>query len=262
MKISKLPVAEHANDTDIIPIVQNGETKQVTREKLCPPVSVPTGLVLDGEQLHLEKDGKPVGAGVEIPTTETTVWKTADWLDKPLPIDSGLHYFEIKYTADRPNPTEKPDLFTANITFRFYAANRETDPENPNREIYIPTMRGMPKIYNEYSGNSYTTALEPCQLTLMIGGLSVEHFMMAVFTEFKVYGVEWIPFGLWAPATTPNRPTFLEWNAGIFLYDMNAVPTEVLVYLNEILQNIRETENYQIRLTRFPSEEKPAEVIQ
>lgn len=58
----------------------------VTVRKGSSGLASPTIHALDlafiNETTHLQltSNGKPVGAGVEIPTTETTVWKTADWL--------------------------------------------------------------------------------------------------------------------------------------------------------------------------------------
>ncbi len=63
-KISELPEATTVNDTDIVPIVQDGETKKVKRELLIP--SPPDGLQMTDTLLQLTANGKAIGEGVHI----------------------------------------------------------------------------------------------------------------------------------------------------------------------------------------------------
>lgn len=64
-KITQLPKATAANDADIIPIVQDGETKQIPRSLLVPaPLD---DLQIDGNHLQLTANGETVGDGVDLP---------------------------------------------------------------------------------------------------------------------------------------------------------------------------------------------------
>lgn len=65
MKITQLPKATAVTDSDIAVIVQNGETRQIPRTLLAPPP--PDDIAIDGNTLHLTKDGAPIGTGAELP---------------------------------------------------------------------------------------------------------------------------------------------------------------------------------------------------
>lgn len=65
MKITQLPKATAVTDSDIAVIVQDGETRQIPRTLLAPPP--PDDIAIDGNTLHLTKDGAPIGTGTELP---------------------------------------------------------------------------------------------------------------------------------------------------------------------------------------------------
>lgn len=99
MKISELPKATSVNDVDVLPIVQDGETKQVPKDVLVPPLEVdtamsddsdnpvqnkavkayvdekaeqiPTDLRLTGNRLYLDANGDEVGDGIVLPEPTT-----------------------------------------------------------------------------------------------------------------------------------------------------------------------------------------------
>ena len=67
MKISQLPQASAETNEDVLPIVQNGETKKVTRKMFLG--NVPDGVSVKDGKLQLIANGKPVGGGAELPVT-------------------------------------------------------------------------------------------------------------------------------------------------------------------------------------------------
>lgn len=93
IKISELPVATSVNPTDIVPIVQDGETKQTDMTKMSNANSLPVGATF-------QYDGSTIPTGyVEVNGFEnysTTEQKIGTWVDgKPL-------YQVVKY-ANAPN---------------------------------------------------------------------------------------------------------------------------------------------------------------
>lgn len=64
-KITQLPKATVVNDTDIVPIVQDGETKQIPRGLLVP--TPPDDLQITNNHLQLTANGETVGNGVDLP---------------------------------------------------------------------------------------------------------------------------------------------------------------------------------------------------
>lgn len=68
MKISQLTQATAVTNDDLLPIVQNGETKKVTRETLIG--TVPDDVTFEDGKLHLIAEGKTVGDGADIPIPE------------------------------------------------------------------------------------------------------------------------------------------------------------------------------------------------
>lgn len=65
MKISELPKATAVNDTDAIPLVQDGETKQASRKAVVG--AVPNDLKLTDRLLQLTANGEAVGGGITLP---------------------------------------------------------------------------------------------------------------------------------------------------------------------------------------------------
>ena len=65
MKISELPKAAAVNDTDVIPLVQDGETKQASRKAVVG--AVPNDLKLTDRLLQLTANGEAVGGGITLP---------------------------------------------------------------------------------------------------------------------------------------------------------------------------------------------------
>ena len=65
MKISELPKATAVNDTDAIPLVQDGETKQASRKAVVG--AVPNDLKLTDRLLQLTANGEAVGGGITMP---------------------------------------------------------------------------------------------------------------------------------------------------------------------------------------------------
>lgn len=65
MKISELPKAAAVNDTDVIPLVQEGETKQASRKDFVGVV--PNDLKLTDRLLQLTANDEAVGEGITIP---------------------------------------------------------------------------------------------------------------------------------------------------------------------------------------------------
>lgn len=65
MKISELPKATTVTDEDIIPLVQEGETKQTSRKDFVGVV--PNDLKLSDRLLQLTANGKVVGEGTVLP---------------------------------------------------------------------------------------------------------------------------------------------------------------------------------------------------
>lgn len=65
MKISELPKATAVNDTDVIPLVQEGETKQASRKAFVGVV--PNDLKLTDRLLQLTANGEAVGGGITLP---------------------------------------------------------------------------------------------------------------------------------------------------------------------------------------------------
>ncbi|MCH5190476.1 MAG: hypothetical protein J1F37_07940 [Oscillospiraceae bacterium] len=73
MKISQLPQAAAVSNDDLLPIVQNGETKKVDRKTLVG--DVPDDVSITDGKLQLTAKGEPVGVGVDLPapTVDQTV---------------------------------------------------------------------------------------------------------------------------------------------------------------------------------------------
>ncbi len=66
-KISELPQATESKSTDVIPIVQDGRTKQIARPLLIP--RVPDGIKFADNALQLMEGDVPIGQGVPIKKT-------------------------------------------------------------------------------------------------------------------------------------------------------------------------------------------------
>lgn len=77
-KITQLPRSTAVTDSDIAVIVQDGETRQIPRTLLAPPP--PDDIAIDGNTLHLTKDGAPIGTGAEFPTitVDTEISETSE----------------------------------------------------------------------------------------------------------------------------------------------------------------------------------------
>lgn len=65
MKISELPQATKVNDNDIIPVVQDGETKQASKQQFL--LGTPNDLKLTDRLLQLTANGEAVGKGIDLP---------------------------------------------------------------------------------------------------------------------------------------------------------------------------------------------------
>lgn len=65
MKISELPQAAELTGEEILPVVQNGETKNVSRDKLVG--TVPNGLTVENGKMFLVSNGEKVDEGEQLP---------------------------------------------------------------------------------------------------------------------------------------------------------------------------------------------------
>lgn len=95
MKISELPQATKVNDNDIIPVVQDGETKQASKQQFL--LGTPNDLKLTDRLLQLTANGEAVGGGITMPDFD----KFELWNDITLAEDAQL--INISKTDD-----EKP----------------------------------------------------------------------------------------------------------------------------------------------------------
>ena len=77
MKISELPQAAEITGAEILPVVQNGETKKVSRDDLVG--TVPNGLTVENGKMFLLSNGEKVDEGAQLPIVT---------IDKVLLIDS------------------------------------------------------------------------------------------------------------------------------------------------------------------------------
>lgn len=78
-KITELPNATAVNDTDLVPIVQDGETKQIPRGLFIQ--TPPDDLKITNNLLQLSANGEAVGAGITVATptfVESTVNSLAE----------------------------------------------------------------------------------------------------------------------------------------------------------------------------------------
>lgn len=66
MKISELPKAAEITGEEILPVVQNGETKKVTRDDFVG--TVPDGLTVENGKMFLTSKGEKVDEGAQLPT--------------------------------------------------------------------------------------------------------------------------------------------------------------------------------------------------
>lgn len=66
MKISELPQAAEITGEEILPVVQNGETKKVSRDNLVG--TVPNGLTVENGKMFLTSKGEKVDEGAQLPT--------------------------------------------------------------------------------------------------------------------------------------------------------------------------------------------------
>lgn len=110
MKISKLPEATAVNDMDVVPIVQGGKTKRITRTTFVG--TVPTDLQIKDNRLQLTANDEAFGNGVEIPKgyellnditlTEDVneVMRTKDDNGNALNLRKFLLVFSGEFTAD------------------------------------------------------------------------------------------------------------------------------------------------------------------
>ena len=112
MKISELPKAAAVNDTDVIPLVQSGETKQASRKDFVGVV--PNDLKLSDRLLQLTANGEASGGGITLPdfgkfelwnditlaedVKTITMSKTDD--GRPLNIKEMFLYFNGKFNMD------------------------------------------------------------------------------------------------------------------------------------------------------------------
>lgn len=74
MKISELPKATAATDEDIAVIVQDGETRKISRKTFLG--RVPDDLALQDGTLQLTENGETVGIGVQLPAEPSEETKT------------------------------------------------------------------------------------------------------------------------------------------------------------------------------------------
>lgn len=66
MKVSELPQAAEITGEEILPVVQNGETKKVSRDELVG--TVPDGLTVENGKMFLTSKGEKVDEGAQLPT--------------------------------------------------------------------------------------------------------------------------------------------------------------------------------------------------
>lgn len=66
MKISELPQATEVTGEELLPVVQNGETKKVTRDDFVG--TVPDGLTVENGKMFLTSKGEKVDEGAQLPT--------------------------------------------------------------------------------------------------------------------------------------------------------------------------------------------------
>lgn len=102
MKISELPKAAAVNDTDVIPLVQSGETKQASRKDFVGVV--PNNLKLSDRLLQLTANGEAVGDGIKLPD----FGKFELWTD--LTLDEDVQAVSISQTDDG-RPLKIKELF-------------------------------------------------------------------------------------------------------------------------------------------------------
>lgn len=77
MKISELPQATEVTGEELLPVVQNGETKKVSRDDLVG--TVPNGLTIENGKMFLVSNGEKVDEGAQLPTVT---------IDKVLSVES------------------------------------------------------------------------------------------------------------------------------------------------------------------------------
>lgn len=95
-KISELPQASKSENTDIIPIVQEGRTKQIVRSLLIP--RVPDDIQLAEHMLQLTENNVPIGNGITIPHMEVLndITLTEDVTDITRTMDDNGKPFKLK----------------------------------------------------------------------------------------------------------------------------------------------------------------------
>lgn len=119
MKISELPKATAVNDTDVIPLVQEGETKQASRKAVVGVV--PNDLKMTDRLLQLTASGEAVGDGITLPDFD----KFELWNDITLSED--VQRVSISRTDDG-----KP----VNIKKLFLIFTGKTDKANPSLSLF------------------------------------------------------------------------------------------------------------------------------
>lgn len=65
MRISELPQATEVTGEEILPVVQNGETKKVSRDKLVG--TIPNGLTVENGKIFLVSNGEKMDEGAPLP---------------------------------------------------------------------------------------------------------------------------------------------------------------------------------------------------
>lgn len=123
-KISELPQATESKSTDVIPIVQEGRTKQIAKALLIP--NVPDGIQFTDGTLQLMAGDIPIGQGAQLKKAPTL-------LDTFTIADGGdpIEFYQLSLT----NQNWRKILISGTI--------QSTDTEATNRKLVIGTSSGF-----------------------------------------------------------------------------------------------------------------------
>lgn len=92
-KISELPQATESKSTDVIPIVQEGRTKQIVKALLIP--NVPDGIQFSDDTLQLMAGDTPIGTGVQFTLQKRAAVQSEQMLSEDM-LGAAVSAFTIK----------------------------------------------------------------------------------------------------------------------------------------------------------------------
>lgn len=144
-KISELPQATESKSTDVIPIVQEGRTKQIVKALLIP--NVPDSIQFTDDTLQLMAGDTPIGMGVQIQKT-------------PMLLDT----FTI---AEGEEPVEFYQLSLTNQNWRKILISgtvQSTDTDVTTRKFALGTASGFTYLnfQNTFNRKKYFTIDAEC----------------------------------------------------------------------------------------------------